>query len=108
MASGGTTITLSRRYESGGKSFEAITLREPRFADYMAIGEVQEWQPIAGVDKAAVLVEDTDKIRRYAERLIEGDALRLDLLALIDALKVRRAILDFFAEARAPDGPPTT
>lgn len=107
MVGGGTTIALSRRYEAGGKAFDAITLREPKFADYMAIGEIQEWQPIAGVDRAAVLVEDTDKIRRYAERLIEGDALRLDVLALVDTLKVRRAILDFFAAARASEGPPT-
>ncbi len=104
--SGGTTIALSRSYEAGGKAFSELTIRPIRWADYMEIGEVQEAQPISGGAPGQVMiVEDTDKIRRYAEKLVDGvGAQALDQLELVDTLKVREAIIGFFADARASTG----
>ncbi len=106
---GGKTIPLSRTYDAFGAAFAAITLREPTFEDLFALGEVQEWQPVpGGVDGQLMLITHDDRIRAYAERLAGKDAGKLPLLALADAVKVKGAIIDFFAEARKSDEPPTT
>ncbi len=102
----GKSIALSRRYEAFGKAFDRIELREPTFEDLFTVGEVQEWQPVAGGDGMMLITHD-DRIRAYAERL-SGDAAVLPQLALKDSLAVKKAILDFFAEARASTAPPTT
>lgn len=104
---GGKTITLSRRYEAFGKGFDSVTLREPTFADLFAVGEVQEWQPVLG-GEGQMLVTHDDRIEAYIGRLAQLDAGALSQVALTDAIKMKRAVIDFFAEARASMSPPTT
>lgn len=103
----GKTLALSRRYEAFGKSFDRIDLREPTFEDLFTVGEVQEWQPVSG--GGSMLLTHDDRIRAYAERLSGADAAAiLPQLTLADALKVKRAVIDFFAEARKSEEPPMT
>lgn len=104
---GGKTIPLSRTYEAFGGAFNAIALREPTFEDLFALGEVQEWQPVPGGDGQMLITHD-DRIRAYAERLAGKDAGKLPQLALADAVRIKKAIIDFFSEARKSDDPPTT
>lgn len=104
----GKTIALSRRYEAFGKALDRVELREPTFEDLFTVGEVQEWQPVPGGDGSMLITHD-DRIRAYAERLAGADAAAvLPQLGLADALKVKRAVIDFFAEARTSIAPPTT
>lgn len=103
----GKTIALSRRYEIHGAAYDTIALREPIFEDLFALGEVQEWQPVPGGDGMMLITHD-DRIRAYAERLAGAQAERLPQLALVDAIRVKRTVTDFFSEARTSDKPPTT
>lgn len=101
------TVALSRRYEAHGVAYDTITLREPTFEDLFALGEVQEWQPISG-GAGLMLITHDDRIRAYAERLAGTNAGRLSQLGLADAMKVKRAVVDFFAEAGKSVEQPTT
>lgn len=103
----GKSIPLSRRYEAFGRAVDRIDLREPTFEDLFAVGEVQEWQPVPGGDGSMLITHD-DRIRAYAERLAGTDATVLPQLGLADAIQIKRAVMEFFIEARSSVAPPTT
>jgi len=111
--SGEKTVRLSRRYEAHGRTFDSLTFREPKMADFEAIGEIAERQPFAaGGDM--VLYHD-DRVWRYRDRLLKrGDdlpsAADLGDLDLVDAMAVKDLVTGFFTPARGKSGgePPTS
>lgn len=94
-------VPLSRVYDETGKPIQEIAFRAPRWPDYMAIGQIAEWQQMQG--GAPVLIRYVEKIGEYAERLIDPPEaiVTLTALDLVDSLAVEDAIADFFREARA-------
>ncbi len=76
-----------------------VVLREPKLADYMAHGE-----PVSAASSAGAVfpVENDAAIRGYLYACaIEPDnRAYLDNLGLADAMRVKEALLDFFAAAR--------
>lgn len=107
------TIKLSRRYEAHGRTFDSLTFREPKMADFEAIGEIWESQPTK--EGGVVILEHTDRIWRYRDRLIKRgeslpDAGDLGELVLKDAVAVKDTITGFFSGMRAASSaaPPTS
>lgn len=112
------TVTLSRQYETHGKVFDSVTLREPTFADYFALGEPREAQPAKG--GGMMILTYTDIIRGYIDRCaVEPTSECLQGLGLKDAKALQEAVLGFFREPPAsagegatsssvPDGAPAT
>lgn len=91
------TVTLSRAYESHGETFSAVTMREPRFADLMALGEPYEMQRIKG--GMPVVIENTEIVAAYVSRcLIKPGVEKLGGLGISDARLVRNAVLGFFID----------
>lgn len=108
---GDLTITLSRRYGETGKPFDALTFRSPRWADFIELGDIEEWQP-AGMgarDVRMVLVRHHDVVAQYAERCVKEPNSPADLtvLDLADTIAVHEGIRDFFAKARPSRRQPT-
>lgn len=92
-------VPLKGDYRDKGFAGDSVTLREPLWADYFAIGPIAEYQKDAsGVD---ILLVYEDRIERYAERLADANAQpALSFLSLADTLAVRSAITGFFSSAR--------
>ena len=92
-------ITLSRQYESHGKLFETVTLREPKLRDHIEIGDPVEKH--RGPDgHGEFIVEHQDRVKSYIQRLVikpgYADILDLDLE---DSLAVVEAVNGFFGQA---------
>jgi hypothetical protein len=105
--SGEKTIRLSRRYEAHGRAFDSLTFREPKMADFEAIGEIAERQPFAAGGEM-VLYHD-DRVWKYRDRLLKrGDdlpsAADLGDLDLADAIAVKDTVASFFTRARRISG----
>ncbi len=99
-------IKLSRAYEVHGKSFDSVTLREPRYAEYIKTGDVMERQQVG--DGAAIITYH-DRIESYADKLLMSpEPGGLAELNLLDAMRVEQAIVDFFTEARQSLRQPTS
>ncbi|MCO6410099.1 hypothetical protein [Hoeflea alexandrii] len=102
--SGEKTVRLSRRYEAHGRAFDSLTFREPKMADFEAIGEIAEYQPAP--EGGMLIINHDDRVWRYRDRLLKrGDdlpsAADLGDLDLADAIAVKEAISGFFTQARA-------
>lgn len=100
---GEKTVRLSRCYEAHGRTFDAITLRAPVMADFEAIGEIAETQPAPG--GGSMIISHDDRIWKYRDRLMKTGAdlpssTDIDQLDLVDAMAVKEAVTDFFAQAR--------
>lgn len=102
------TIKLSRRYEAHGKIFDAVTLRDPKYRDFIDIGDPIEQQPLP-TGSGSMIVKHFDRIDAYAGRLLQDPLSMADImdLDLVDALAMEDAVLDFFAEARGSRAKPT-
>lgn len=106
------TVTLSKGYAGAGGGFSELKFRPPRWADFIALGDIEEWQPV-GDDEAGkprfMLIRHHDVVAQYAERLVEAPrtAGDLEILELADAIAVHDRIRDFFAKARASSKRPT-
>lgn len=90
-----------------GQPVTEIVLREPRGAELFSIGDVYvRTQHIVNDTVSMTPAVDDDAVRAYLERCLvsPGSTSVLDLLGLQDAIKVRRAMLDFFT----PDEPTTS
>lgn len=103
------TVTLSRTYGETGKQVKKLIFREPKWSDYMAIGDIEEWQPVDLNEGRAMLMHHTDRVQQYAETLLKEPFTPADLavLNLADTFKVQSVITDFFKKARAPQKKPT-
>ncbi|MBS0528321.1 MAG: phage tail assembly protein [Proteobacteria bacterium] len=102
------TIELSAPITGHHGQITKITLREPRYGDVMALGN-----PIAVAQGANGMIYSADKdevIRAYIEQLTEGvDPILFNQLSLVDTLRLREAIQNFFVDARrAMYSPPAT
>lgn len=95
------TIKLSRRYDAHGKVFDAVTLRDPKYRDFIDVGAPTEAQPLPGGD-GMMIVKHFDRIDTYVGRLLQEPLSTADIvdLDLADALALEDAILDFFVQAR--------
>lgn len=101
-------IKLTKTYTDTGQAFDAISLREPRWSDYVALGPIAEWQRTPeGLD---VLLHHHDTVAKYAERLVEAprSVADLQILNLADTIKVHDAVRDFFSKAMGSTKPATT
>lgn len=88
-------------------TFSAVTLREPRFEDLMALGEPFEVQRIKG--GLPVVIENTETVAAYVRRcVIKPGVESLGALGIADARLIRNAVLDFFTDGvKAASSSPT-
>ncbi len=100
------TIKLSRTYEVHGAAYGELVLRDPTWADYVAVGAPFEQQPAGD---GVALITHYDRLGAYASRLAKGggDGL-LNQLDLADGFAVEKAIGDFFTTARRSTAPTTS
>lgn len=94
-----TTVTLSRSYTSNDKTFSAVELREPTYADAFisGIGEPRDVQPVIGGGLA--FLSYPDRVDQYLQRLIvEPGYEHIGSIAAVDALRLQGAIFDFFRD----------
>jgi len=109
---GDKNVPLSQRYEAHGRTFDRLTFREPKMADYEAIGEVAEYQPAPG--GGMMIINHDDRVWQYRDRLLKRgedlpDAGDIGQLTLADSIAVKEAITDFFTQARVkPSAGPQT
>lgn len=104
------TIKLSQPYVVHQQTFNTLELREPTGADYWHVGPIQEWQRAGD---GVALITYHDKIADYARRLAQppqglATEAMLAALNLSDAMKVSRAVEDFFTEAERSSRPQTS
>jgi hypothetical protein len=102
------TVPLSRRYEAHGRVFDAVTLRDPKYRDFIDIGDPVEFQPLPD-GSGQMIVKHLDRVDSYVSRLVTEPVSAADLvdLDLVDALALEGGILDFFGEARRSRAKPT-
>jgi hypothetical protein len=93
------TIALSQPIKGpGGKSITAITLREPKYRDYMELD-----LPVIYVrleNGGGFQQETPSAMRVWVERLADCDPNLMEGLCLADTIALRDAVNDFFIEAR--------
>lgn len=80
-----------------------VVLRAPRAGDFFALGEIYA-HGFSQKGDITYRAENTEVVRAYIERLVESpNALLLEKLSLVDAMKVKGRVLAFFmAAALAP------
>lgn len=93
-------ISLDRPVETTKGALTQIALREPTFADFMALGETHVYG--RNPDGTIYSAESIEIIRRYIERLCDCDPLALEQLSFRDTRKLKDAVMDFFAESNLP------
>lgn len=95
-----TTVTLATPIEGHEGQIKTITLREPKYADVMALGEPSAY---ARSDGGMVFQAEKDGVvQGYIERLLvepQDPALLLQV-SLKDALQLKDAVYNFFQTAR--------
>jgi len=90
------TVDLSKTYTVHDKKFSSIVLREPRYAEIFmeGRGKPREWQPSP---HGPVLVSYPGVVDSYLQKLIvEPGYDCIGELSTVDALKLEKAVLDFF------------
>lgn len=102
------TVPLSRTYPDAGTPVSTLVFREPKWPDYMAIGDIEEWQPVPG-GGGSYLIRHGDRIAAYADRLCQTPEATVVIpqLDLVDTLAVEAAITGFFEEAHRRLASPT-
>ena len=94
------TVPLSKTYTIGTTVFSQLVFRDPKLADYRALGRPREWQ-------FTVEIRDKDVIFAYADRLLQQvPPGALGELDIVDALAIEDLILGFFPKpGEAPPKP---
>jgi hypothetical protein len=95
---GNVTVKLSRQYRAHDKVFDSVTLREPTYSDSHidGLGVPAEWQ--RGPSGPVLYVFHT-VVASYIERLaIEPTSECLTQIAVVDAMRLEKAVRDFFIE----------
>ncbi|WP_327211994.1 hypothetical protein U8Q06_20905 [Rhizobium beringeri] len=101
------TVELTRSYEAHGKTFNVVTLREPTYATthVEGIGRPYEYQPTKG---GVIAVTYPTVVDEYLQRLVVEPGYEcIGQISAVDALRLERAVCDFFTEVRLPQTPPT-
>ncbi|PBC09196.1 hypothetical protein [Mesorhizobium sp. WSM3859] len=93
-------VPLSRQYEAHGEVFKSVTVREPGWEDYLALGEPYEIQRAGGQE---VVIENTATIAAYVKRcIVTPGTEKLGELGVLDSRKVRDTVIDFFRHSSPP------
>jgi hypothetical protein len=78
-----------------------ITLREPRYADFVELGPPAQWVSLS--NGAGFLQETPAILGQWIERLmLDVDPASLQDMSLRDTLAIRAAVFEFFYIAAAP------
>jgi hypothetical protein len=93
------TITLSMPIRWHRGLISAITLREPKYRDFMTLGLPSTWVAVSG--GGGFEQENVQALAEWIECLADCDATALELLSLQDTLALRGAVRDFFTESMA-------
>jgi hypothetical protein len=91
-------IKLKKPFEGAGGMVTEIILQEPAGSDYFILGDPQTWVRASG---GMALVDNTDAIKAYTERMIikPDPLLAMARLSVIDARAVKNSVLSFFEDA---------
>lgn len=89
-------LPLSKTYSLGNESFSSLAYREPRYPDFVAEGDPQEW--IHG-DNSRWYATSREVVGAYVNRLFERSD-QVQVLCLADVLLIEEIVLGFFAAAR--------
>ena len=102
-------VPLSKKYAAHDKTFDKVVLREPSYAEIFGegLGRPQEWQR-AG-DGTMVMVTYPSVVNEYLTRIVVEPGYDCILqLKTLDALKLERAVCDFFWDLTASKTPSTS
>jgi hypothetical protein len=97
-----TIVKLSKQYQAHDKVFDSVCLREPTYTDSHVdgLGVPSEWQP--GPNGPVLYIYRT-VIAEYITRLaVEPTADCLSRLSVVDAMRLEKAVRDFFIEPETP------
>jgi hypothetical protein len=93
------TVPLSSPIKWHRGAISEITLREPKYRDFMTLGLPSTWVNVAG--GSGFEQENVQALAEWIERLADCDPNALELLSLQDTLALRGAVRDFFTESAA-------
>ncbi|MBY5407166.1 phage tail assembly protein [Rhizobium leguminosarum] len=102
-----TIVNLSKSYTAHEKSFDAVTLREPTYAEIYrdGLGRPSDWQP---TQHGPMLVKYPEVVDAYLQRICVSPGYEsIGALNAIDSLKLEEAVTDFFREKKASPISPT-
>jgi hypothetical protein len=94
------TVPLTNPIKGHAGFIESVTLREPTGDEYFSLGEPGVYARTA--ERVTLQVENDPVIKAYIEKCVvaPANALLLAQLSLVDAMKVKDAMLGFFQDAR--------
>lgn len=95
------TVPLSEPIVGHGEPITEAKLREPTAGEYVTTGEVASWA--GNPDGSTFRIENNATIAAYIELLIvepKSASLLLAQASLVDGMRLREAVLDFFTTAR--------
>ena len=92
------TIDLVEPVKGPRGVISKITLRAPRYKDYMELDLPIIW---VQVEQGGFTQETPSAMRAWVERLSDCDPNLMEQLGLEDTLAIRDAVTDFFQSARA-------
>jgi len=96
-------LTTEGAKGAGGAALTQITLREPKFGDYMDLGSPSNWCTLPG--GGGFLQEATAVTGAWIERLADCDPNFLGQLNLTDTLALRDAVIGFFTRTKTEKPP---
>jgi hypothetical protein len=90
------TVTLKEPLPGHHGPIASLTVREPTAAEYFTIGD-----PVASGERDGVKFTtiNDEALYEYIKRCVDCDPILIGRLCLIDAIKVKRAVVDFFGDA---------
>jgi Phage tail assembly chaperone proteins, E, or 41 or 14 len=94
------TIELTEPIKSHRGEIKEITLREPRYGDFVDLGTPTTWVSLPG--GGGFSQETPSVLGAWIERLADIDPKFLPELCLQDTLELRSAVLGFFEVPPAP------
>ncbi|MFK0330706.1 hypothetical protein ACIQUB_06240 [Rhizobium sp. NPDC090275] len=89
-------VPLSKQYTVHDKTFSEVKLREPTYSEIFmqGRGKPREWQPSP---HGPVVVSYPGVVDSYLQELVVEPGYEfLSSLSVVDALKLEKAVLDFF------------
>jgi hypothetical protein len=95
------TTKLSKSYSAHGKTFNSVTIREPRYSEMYqdGLGRPQELQP--GPNGKPIVITYHSTVDAYLQKLIvEPGYDCISELSVLDAMELEITICDFFREQK--------
>lgn len=103
-----TIVELTREYSAHGITFNKIALREPTYSEVhmQGIGRPFEYQPSK---QGVVAVTYPTVVDEYVQKLIVEPGYEcITGICAADALRLERAVCNFFTEQTTSSKPPTS